>query len=300
MEAIIQTHGITKLYGENYALKDVSVTINRGDIYGLIGGNGAGKTTLIRIIAGLVKPTSGHITLAGDTEPAKLALRRSRMGCIVETPALYLNMTALDCMKATCLIFGRSSNKASELLEIMGLSDVGSKRVGNFSLGMKQRLSLAQTMITEPEILILDEPTNGMDPYGISEIRKYLKHLAADKGVTILVSSHILSELQMLATRFGIIEHGVIIDQFAEGELAGRGKRATFYVSDLVSARGIIASIGSIDHVVFEKDGSISCMEQEFSKIIAALSLAGITFTMVSLQGDTNKLESYYISKVGR
>jgi len=221
---VIKSTNLTKTYNDIPAVDKVSMTVNRGDIYGFIGANGAGKTTFIRMIMGLVAPNEGTFELLGQSDYQGLREARKKIGCIIETPALHSNLTAIDCMKAHSLLYGNVDEaRIKELLELVGLSDTGKKKAQNFSLGMRQRLAIAQALINKPEILILDEPTNGMDPMGIIEIRKLLQKLVAEQGMTILVSSHILSELQQFATRYGIINKGILLDEFTATEIKAKG-----------------------------------------------------------------------------
>jgi ABC-2 type transport system ATP-binding protein len=210
-----------KKYGEKYAVWGLNVEIRRGQIYGLIGQNGAGKTTFIRMLTGLISPTEGQIELFGESGERGLRQARRKIGSIVETPALYPAMTARQNLKTQALLLGLddSASLIREALELAGLEYTGGKKVRDFSLGMRQRLALAQAMLAEPEFLVLDEPVNGLDPKGIIENRELLKRLAAEKGMTILISSHILSELSLLATDYGIIDNGRLVKQISAAEL---------------------------------------------------------------------------------
>src|SRR5699024_1585071 len=211
---------ISKQYKQHKALDNVSLRINKGDIYGFIGQNGAGKTTLIRLIAGLSFPSNGSFKLFGtSSEKSKVNARKS-VGAIVETPALYAHMTAYENLAIQRLQKGIPGKACiDKALTLVGLEDTGNKKVKNFSLGMKQRLAIASALLGDPAFLILDEPTNGLDPSGIREIRELLKKLNQEQGLTILISSHILSELHQLATRFGIIHKGHLIEELSAEEL---------------------------------------------------------------------------------
>jgi ABC-2 type transport system ATP-binding protein len=223
-ETIIKTNNLTKIYKDVKVVNNVNMTVNKGDIYGFIGANGAGKTTFMRMIMGLVTPNEGTYELLGKGDAIGIMNARKKIGCIIEAPALLDGFTAVDCMKAHSLLYGKPDEaRIKELLDLVGLGDTGKKKVRNFSLGMKQRLAIAQALINKPELLILDEPTNGMDPMGIIEIRKLLQKLVAEHNLTILVSSHILSELQQLATRFGIIDRGILLDEFTAKEIKDKG-----------------------------------------------------------------------------
>lgn len=220
-EYVLRTKDISKKYGDTYAIKNVSVEIKRGQIYGLIGLNGAGKTTFMRSVVGLISVTGGEVELFGQTGEQALQRGRRRIGQIIETPAVYPNMTAEQNLTIQCILAGvPDKGVIKQTLDLVGLADTGKKKANNFSLGMKQRLALAMAMITNPEFLILDEPVNGLDPMGIIEIRELMRRLARDRGLTLLVSSHLLDELAQVATHYGIIDRGTLVKQLSAEELA--------------------------------------------------------------------------------
>lgn len=220
-EYVLRTRDICKKYGDAYALQNVSVEIKRGQIYGLIGLNGAGKSTFMRAVCGLVSLTSGEVELFGQTGEKALARGRRRIGQSIETPAIYPNMTAEQNLEIQRMISGvPDKDTVKKTLETVGLADTGKKKAKNFSLGMKQRLALAMALITNPEFLILDEPANGLDPKGIIETRELLRRLALERGLTLLVSSHLLDELAQVATHYGIIDKGRLVKQLSAEELA--------------------------------------------------------------------------------
>ncbi|MGP4062437.1 ABC transporter ATP-binding protein [Halobacillus sp. H74] len=219
-EYVLQTNQLSKKYKNTMALDKVNMSIKRGEIYGFIGQNGAGKSTLIRLICGLAKPTNGKIELFGESNEQELIQARKRIGTIIEGPALYPNMTASENLEAHRLLKGIPGKDCIEkTLTLVGLMDTGKKKAKNFSLGMKQRLGIAIALLGDPEFLILDEPINGLDPMGVVEIRELLKKLNQEYDITILISSHILSELHLLATHYGIIHNGKLIDQMSLKEL---------------------------------------------------------------------------------
>ena len=208
-EILLQTHALTKQYGHQKAVDNVDIHIKKGAIYGFIGRNGAGKTTCMRMICGLAKPTSGDIEMFGYSGN-ELTKVRSRVGCLIETPGLYPNLSAQENLKLKCKLFGiNKKGYTEEILRKVGLSDVGKKKTKNFSLGMKQRLGIAVALLNNPKLLILDEPTNGLDPIGIEELRELIRSFPA-KGITVILSSHILSEVQQTADHIGIIAGGVL------------------------------------------------------------------------------------------
>ena len=226
-QVILKTNHLTKRYGHRAVVENLSMTIHQGDIYGFIGKNGAGKTTLIRMVTGLAAPSDGSIQLFGS---GSLLEGRRRIGTVIEAPAFYPGMTARENIIAFSRLQGlRDFSHVEELLELVGLDHTGKKKCRNFSLGMKQRLAIAIALIGDPELLILDEPTNGLDPEGMKEVRDLILKLNQEKGITVLVSSHILGELSKFATRYGIIHHGKLIEEFTEEDLwrrcAGTGRQ---------------------------------------------------------------------------
>jgi len=219
-EYVLKSNRLSKKYHNNMALKKVDILIKKGSIYGFIGQNGAGKSTLIRLVCGLVYPTTGTIELFGKNSEQELIEARKRIGTIIEGPALYPNMTASENLEAHRLLKGIPGKECIEKnLTLVGLQNTGKKKAKNFSLGMKQRLGLAIALLGDPEFLILDEPINGLDPMGVVEIRELLKKLNQEYGITILISSHILSELHLLATHYGIIHEGELLEQLSATEL---------------------------------------------------------------------------------
>ncbi|MCR5557945.1 MAG: ATP-binding cassette domain-containing protein [Butyrivibrio sp.] len=217
MKYYLETKQLTKKYGSFEAVKDMSIHIKKGDIYGLIGPNGAGKTTLMKMLVGFAEPTSGLILTEDNNNFI------NKVGCLIESPGIYDNLNAFDNMKLKALAKGPFDRKEiEEILEFVGLSDVPKKKAGKFSLGMKQRLGIAMALIGDPELLILDEPINGLDPQGIIEIRELIKKLNTEKNMTIMISSHILSELQKVAGVFGIISKGQLVMEVSADELKNK------------------------------------------------------------------------------
>ena len=226
-QVILKTNHLTKRYGHRAVVENLSMTIYKGDIYGFIGKNGAGKTTLIRMVTGLAAPSDGSIQLFGN---GSLLEGRRRIGTVIEAPAFYPGMTARENIVAFSKLQGlHDFSNTEDLLKLVGLTHTGKKKCRNFSLGMKQRLAIAIALIGDPELLILDEPTNGLDPEGMKEVRDLILKLNQEKGITVLVSSHILGELSKFATRYGIIHHGKLIEEFTEEDLwrrcAGTGRQ---------------------------------------------------------------------------
>lgn len=220
MEQILVVRNLTKRYKDSYALHGLNMQIPKGAIYGLIGKNGAGKTTLIRLICGLQQPTEGEYILNGIANTSnEIDLIRRKMGAFVETPSIYLDMTAKENILMQMRLQGCQNDSADEILSLLGLEDTGKKKAKTFSLGMRQRLGIAISLVGNPEFVILDEPVNGLDPQGIRDIRVLLQKLNAENNVTFLVSSHNLGELSKLATHYGFIDKGCMIKEITAKEL---------------------------------------------------------------------------------
>ena len=219
-EYILRAKQLTKKFKNGFALQNINISVKKGEIYGLIGQNGAGKSTLLRLITGLAFPTSGSIERFGNGNPQEIAAAQKRMGAIIEHPALFPNMTAKENLEVHRLQKGIPGKEWIEkVLKLTGLYDAGEKKVKHFSLGMKQRLGIAVALLGDPEFLILDEPTNGLDPTGIVEMRELIKKLNREKGLTVFISSHILSELYQLATVFGFIHKGKLLEEMTKKQL---------------------------------------------------------------------------------
>ena len=213
-DMVIQTSQLTKKYGDQTTVNQVNLHVKRGRIYGLLGRNGAGKTTIMKMILGLTSATSGSVELFGSTLSGNEKLLYPRIGAMIEAPGFYPNLTGTENLEIFARLRGTASNHAvKHALEIVGLPYQDKKTFGKYSLGMKQRLGIANAILHDPELLILDEPTNGLDPIGISEMRDFMKKLSTQQGKTILISSHILSEISLLADDVGILDHGVLLER---------------------------------------------------------------------------------------
>jgi len=218
-EVILKTTKLSKRYGNFTALDNADMTVYRGDIYGLIGRNGAGKTTAMKIVTGLTEQSSGEYEIFGKTGKDAENEKR-RIGCLIENPAFFGNLTAYQNLRYYCYQKGITDLKQIEdALKLVNLSDVGNKKFRKFSLGMKQRLGIAFAVMDNPDLIILDEPINGLDPIGISELRDTFRRLNSERGITIVISSHILSELYAVANRFLIIDNGKVLKEVTKQEL---------------------------------------------------------------------------------
>lgn len=220
-EYILQVNDLCKKYGSAVALDHVSLSVPKGGIYGLIGENGAGKTTLFRILAGLSHQTSGVIALAGVKTEAEIVRQRRKIGFMIETPALYSNLSVMENLYLVQMQYSgkKDVESAKQILEMVGLPEQGRKKAKHLSLGMKQRLALATALLHNPEILVLDEPVNGLDPMGIAAFRKLILKLNTDRHVTIIISSHILSELEQVATHYGFLHNGRMLKEISASDI---------------------------------------------------------------------------------
>lgn len=295
-EIILQTHELKKVYGKQVAVGGIDLKVERGAIYGLIGKNGAGKTTTLKMIGGLAKPTGGSFSLFGKTG-RELADVRGRVSCLIEEPGLYGSMTAFDNLKAKCLCYGvKGDAYINELLERVGLANVGKKKAKNFSLGMKQRLGIAMAMVGEPDLLVLDEPINGLDPEGIVEIRDMLTQFSKEKGVTILISSHILEELSKVATHYGIMNKGRLVEQLTAEELAERCSLRIEAVVDRPELAGtVLDRLGITNYKVVDKE-TINIAErlEDVAMINRELNAAGVMVSKIMVNNES--LETFFLS----
>lgn len=301
MSYIMETQNLTKTYGTKDAAKDINIHIREGEIYGLIGRNGAGKTTIMRMISGLSNPTSGTYSLFGKTG-SEMKKMMNKVGVLIENPGLYPKLSAQENIKIKCIGMGVDSSKeyVNNLLDLVGLPDISpKKRSGEFSLGMRQRLGIALALVGEPSMIILDEPINGLDPQGIVEVRHTLERLSKEKGITIMISSHILEELSKLANSYGIINEGHLIEQFTSEELHSRcGQFVTIKTSDNDAAIKALNSAG-ITMTSIDEDGHIRVSEKldESDLMASAIVKAGVPLKELFI---TNvSLEDYFISLTG-
>lgn len=299
MEYIFETKNICKDYGKFSALTDLNMSIPRGSIYGFVGKNGAGKTTLIRILCGLQKPSNGTFSLMGmDMNDKNIYKMRHRMGAVVESPAIYREMTARDNLKQQYLNVGLPNyDGIDDILKLVGLEDTGKKKAKNFSLGMRQRLGIAMALCVHPDFLILDEPTNGLDPQGIIEIRELILKLNAEYGITVLISSHILDELAKLATHYGFIDHGKMVRQMSAEELERECHKC---VRMKVSDTSVLAEIMEELHYDYKIiDDQIADVYAFFVFSDIASIFEGKGCTIFSMEEHDETLESFYISLLG-
>lgn len=297
---VIEVKNLTKQFMKQKAVDDVSFRINRGMICGLIGQNGAGKTTIMKMLGGLIIPTGGEIAIFGGSSEKELAKARSRMSFIIETPYAKADMTARENLIKQCLQKGVGDKKrVDEVLEIVGLADTGNKKAKNFSLGMRQRLGIAGALLTNPEIMVLDEPINGLDPEGIVEIRELLLKLNRENNITILISSHILAELSQMCTDYLFIHHGRI-RKFVSSEELRRMSRANYIIhtdNDSLAEKVLHEKMGITG--IEMQDGSI-CLHERTDEIrlISRTLYENDIIPLVMYPQEAN-LEQFYLDMVG-
>ena len=300
-DVILKTYNITKKYGNQIAVNNVNMKIKKGEIYGFIGQNGAGKTTLIRLITGLIHKTNGDIELLGASSENELNKARTMVGSLIETPSFYNNMTARENLEVSRRIRNIPGNKCvDEVLELVGLKNIEKKKVKNFSLGMKQRLGIANAIMGNPRLLILDEPINGLDPMGIVEIRELLKKINKEKDMTILISSHILSELSELATTYGIISNGKLIEEITSQELKEKCRKYIDLKVDDTSRAVIILerNLGIDDYqVLSNKKIKVFSNLDKVGEVNSILSNSGIIVESIGVKGEN--LEEYFMNVIG-
>ena len=292
-EYVLETESLTKTYRGKNAVDHIDLKIRKGDIYGFIGKNGAGKTTTIKMIAGLNRPTSGSVKLFGSDN---LQEGRRKIGTVIENPAIYPYLSARQNIEVQRILKGVSDKSVTDdLINIVGLKNAGKKKAKNFSLGMKQRLAIALSLVGDPEFLLLDEPINGLDPTGIKDIRELILKLNKEAGITILISSHILGELAKISTAYGVISEGTMTAQFTREELKERVKPSlTITVDDPGKTVDILENaVGIKDFEVNENCIHIYEMLDKSSQINAVLEQSGVV--VHSLSKEQGDYENYFI-----
>ena len=290
---VIKVNGVSKDYGKAHVLENMTFTVPKGSIFGLVGRNGAGKTTIMRIIAGLQKPTSGTVEYGFDRK------KLGNIGALVELPSIYSNASARDNLVYQYMNLGlKIDDSIDKSLEFVGLGDTGKKKAGKFSLGMRQRLGIAMAMAGDPELLILDEPINGLDPQGIIQIREVLEKLNKEKGVTIIISSHILSELSKLATDFAFVEKGKVVKEARSEAVENAGGLVSeFYTGTpdklvpILNSKGLTTTIDGSTGIIYAKG------YYNLTDVVIAASNAGVNIARVVTK--ETDLETYFVNLVG-
>ena len=300
-EPIVVTRALTKKYGAAAAVEDVDLCLEKGQIYGLVGRNGAGKTTIIRMLTAQTLPTSGEIELFGETTPQGLSTARARIGAMVEIPSFYPYLTAAENLEYYRRQRGiPGPGCVEQVLEQVGLQDAGKKKFKQFSLGMKQRLGLGLALMNHPDVLLLDEPINGLDPEGIVEFRNLLLDLNRQRETTILISSHILSELSNVATHFGFLDKGHMLEQISAQKLQEKC-RACLQLTVDDAARAALAleqRLGTRDYEVLP--GNVLRLYDflERPQVVAA-TLAETKVALLGLESRSANLEDYFLGLIG-
>lgn len=292
---VIKTKQLTKRYGQQLSVDHIDMVVKKGDIYGFIGRNGAGKSTTLKMISGLIRSTEGSIELFG--KPIHDELSRKRIGILIEEAGLYPHMSAYDNLELQALSLGITNKKRiHDVLELVHLTDAGKKKVKNYSMGMKQRLGIGLALLGNPDLLILDEPINGLDPEGIKEIRETLIRLNKEYGMTMIISSHILGELSKLATTFGIIKEGRLIQQISKEELDESCKDyLSIEVGDAHKACVVLESIDQdVEYEVVDQTTLHIYSQLNSADVISHFVNAGIA--VESSHFHSQNLEEYFLS----
>lgn len=302
MNYVLQTFGLTKKYGRKNAVDHVDMKISQGDIYGFVGENGSGKTTVIRLITGLIRPNEGYFELFGaDSRSGDINAARRRLGAIVETPSIYRNMSARDNLRMQGTILGiENEDRITEVLHTVGLGAVADdkKNAGNFSLGMRQRLGIAMALLGDPDFLILDEPMNGLDPAGIVEMRELILRLNREKNMTFLISSHILSELSLVATKYGVISSGKLIKEITAEELKAEcGKTTRIEAENADALLELLRSILPENEVIPEGKGATVKGDADIDSLLRAVIASNNK--IVSVNCADVGFEEYYLELLG-
>ena len=298
-EILLSTNILTKKYGRHKAVDKISIRVRKGAVYGLIGRNGAGKTTFLKMVAGLASPTSGEIRIFGYSGK-NLEKIRKRVGCLIEAPGLYGNLSAYENLKMKCKFCGvDKKGYIEDILDTVGLSDTGKKKTKHFSLGMKQRLGIGLALVGEPDLLLLDEPINGLDPQGIVEVRDTILRLQEERNMTIVISSHILEELSKIATDYGIIHQGSLLEEITRDELMKKcSERLEITSPNPEKIVPVLDRLGYRKYQITDRE-HISIFEHldQSDKLNAELVLAGIPIR--ELKVNSEKLETYYLNQTG-
>lgn len=302
MSSILKTTGLAKKYKRHLAVNGVDMNINRGDIYGFVGENGSGKTTVIRLITGLISPYSGEFSLFSVSNKSKdIGKARSRIGAIVETPSIYLNMSAFDNLKMQSTLLGiKDEGKILSVLTDVGLEALykDKKKASNFSLGMRQRLGIAMALMGDPEFLILDEPMNGLDPAGIVDIRELILRLNRERNITFLISSHILTELSLVATKYGIISKGKLIKEITSEELHNECTKTTVITSDdPQKLTEVVKSFLPDANVQLVPEGLKIIGELCLNSVLGKIINEGVN--ILTINSSETSFEEYYLSLIG-
>ena len=292
----IETKQLTKTYGEQTVVNSVNIHVKQGQIYGLLGRNGAGKTTIMKMILGLTDITSGEVDVFGQNIKGREKRVYPRIGAIIETPGFYPNLTGTENLEIFAKLRGTAApNAVKNALEIVGLPYRDKKLFSKYSLGMKQRLGIANAILHDPELLILDEPTNGLDPIGIAEVRDFIKTLSIERGKTILISSHILSEIALLADDIGIIDHGVLLEENSMNELQKKNsKYILLQVSDIPKTSLVLERQFGVTEYSVQDEHTLRIYDTSLDMAAVNKALVVQDIAVISSQLCNDTLEDYF------
>ena len=297
MNFVLETNCLRKKYKHHEALKGVYMHVPKDSVYGLIGRNGAGKTTLMRLLTGVQRESGGSYSLFGvDKNSPEIKKERRRIGAMIESPSIFLDLSAEENLKMQYRILGLPSfSSIPEILDLVGLSDTGKKKVSSFSFGMKERLGIAMALAGHPDILILDEPINGLDPEAIVEMRELIIRLNKEMHMTIIVSSHILDELSKVATYYGFLDDGVMVKEISAEEMAKECRKAMRIKVESLEKAALALSLSGWEYSVVDDDTLDVYGEIKIKDVVDCLKDAGI----IDVDKRNENLEGYFISTVG-
>lgn len=295
-EFIIETRHLTKQYGTQKSVSDLNIHVKKGRVYGLLGRNGAGKTTTMKMLLGLTEPTSGEIELWGKPLRGNEKEVLPRIGSLIESPGFYPNLTATENLRIFAALRGVPSRHAvKDALDLVGLPYRDKKLFSQYSLGMKQRLAIALAVMHDPELFILDEPTNGLDPIGIAEIRTFIRRLCDEGGKTVLLSSHILSEISLMADDIGIIDHGVLLEEESLSALESKnGRFIHLGISDAAQAARLLETVLHTGQFRIDDDKSIRIFDTSLSLSLLSETMVKGGVALYDLHLCENTLEDYF------
>jgi len=296
MELVLKTEDVVKKYLGKTVLNKINMTVNKGDIYGFIGKNGAGKTTLMRVILSLTKANRGSVSFWDNKSIDEVGLK---VGSLIEAPGFYKNETAYENLKRFSILYGCDESKIEGILKTVGLSDTGKKKVKDFSLGMKQRLGIGIALLNDPEFLILDEPINGLDPEGIKEIRDIIIKLNKEKNITFLISSHLLDELSKIATKYGIINEGVLVEEISASELKEKCKsKLIVECDDKKLAKELLSKMINEEKIIVNKT-NIEIHDLKIKPSIINKELVSNGVLVDFIYNSSDSLEEYFLQRMG-
>lgn len=294
-DTVLKTINLQKRYGRRVVLDNINITINKGDIYGLIGKNGAGKTTFMRTCLGMTGKTSGECKFF---EMEDINAARKKVGTLIEYPAIFKNASAKKNLEYYATLFGANRSEIDEILDIIELNDVAKRKVGKFSLGMKQRLGIGIAMLSHPELMILDEPINGLDPMGIKKIRNLILKLNKEQGITFLISSHLLDELGKIATKYGIIDNGRLVEEFSAEELLFKcEKKIVLEVEEPKKAMDILRK-NNYSKIIASNENVLYLGEDGSKRAELVRLLVGHNIDVLSIYEQKQSLEQYFVERI--